>query len=204
MARLNKYGCDTNHRSCIDRNPSRASRIRQGARGPARWTRSRGSELRTWPVCKNTSEAATVCTQTTIILPFADCPLRPPDRASRVAPQEKKLRTVHRACFFPTQLKTHTRDPHKAFPPQQQFQIQLEPKYKFASVLPPLSFFHLPLRACQSLLSKGAKRATNVEYARRVSPCIFSQFGQVQGLLRCGRLSGITGGVFFLTWRQGR
>ena len=111
MARLNKYRCDTNHRSCIDRNPSRASRIRQGARGPARWTRSRGSELRTWPVCKNTSEAATVCTQTTIILPFADCPLRPPDRASRVAPQEKKLRTVHRACFFPTQLKTHTRSP---------------------------------------------------------------------------------------------
>lgn len=154
MARLNKYGCDTNHRSCIDRNPSRASRIRQGARGPARWTRSRGSELRTWPVCKNTSEAATVCTQTTIILPFADCPLRPPDRASRVAPQEKKLRTVHRACFFPTQLKTHTRHPHKALPSstaipnstRTQIQIRFCPPSSF---LLPLAFARVPIIAWQ-------------------------------------------------------
>ena len=154
MARLNKYGCDTNHRSCIDRNPSRASRIRQGARGPARWTRSRGSELRTWPVCKNTSEAATVCTQTTIILPFADCPLRPPDRASRVAPQEKRLRTVHRACVFPTQLKTHTRHPHKALPSstaipnstRTQIQIRFCPPSSF---LLPLAFARVPIIAWQ-------------------------------------------------------
>jgi hypothetical protein len=104
--------------------------------------------------------------------------------------------------FFPPSL-THTRHPHKALPSSTAIPNSTRPKYKFASVLPP-SFFHLPLRACQSLLGKGAKRATNVEYARRVSPCIFSQFGQVQGLLRSGRLSGITGVVFFLTWRQGR
>ena len=114
--RLDKYGCDTNHRSCVDRKPSRASRIRQGARGPARWTRSRGSELRTWLVCKNTSEAATVCTQTTIILPFAALSAAPPRPCQpRGATGEKVTQLYTVPVFFPPSL-THTRHPHKALP----------------------------------------------------------------------------------------
>jgi len=158
-------------------------------------------------VCANTSEAAKVCNanhKSSSRLPFAGCPLRPRQtRPNRVAPQEKS-NALYTVPFFPPSLTPHPRHPHP-FSPSTAIPNSTQPKYKFACALPLFpSATCLCARANLCLTEAPKKRQMQNMRAGRLRASIFSQLGQVQGLLRCGRLSGITECVFFLTWRQGR